>query len=49
MFVTLILGVFAGYYLDSRFHTGPWFTVIGSILGIIAGLYNLIKRFSKIK
>jgi F0F1-type ATP synthase assembly protein I len=43
--VTLLMGVFIGYQLDKRFSTSPWCTVGGATLGIIAGLYNFLKRF----
>ena len=32
-----------GYAFDHWRGTGPWGTVIGSMLGLVGGLYNLIK------
>lgn len=45
--VTLLLGVYGGYKLDQAKNTLPWFTLAGATLGLIAGLYNFLKRFLK--
>ena len=37
-----------GVYLDNKFYTNPWFTIIFFILGIIAGfrnIYTLVKKY----
>jgi len=33
-----------GYWIDSRFDSGPWGLVGGLILGFIGGLYNLVRQ-----
>jgi F0F1-type ATP synthase assembly protein I len=33
-----------GYWIDSRFKTGPWGILGGVIIGIVGGLYNLIRE-----
>jgi F0F1-type ATP synthase assembly protein I len=33
-----------GYWIDRRYGTDPWALVIGVILGLIGGLYNLVKQ-----
>jgi F0F1-type ATP synthase assembly protein I len=33
-----------GYWVDGRFGTRPWGTLIGVIIGIVGGLFNLIKE-----
>lgn len=32
-----------GYYLDRKWQTDPWLTLVGAVLGIGMGFYNLIK------
>jgi F0F1-type ATP synthase assembly protein I len=45
--VTLLVGLYVGYRLDVRKDTLPWFTLAGAAIGIVAGLYNFLKRFLK--
>jgi F0F1-type ATP synthase assembly protein I len=33
-----------GYWLDGRFGTAPWGLIAGVILGLVGGLYNLVKE-----
>jgi len=40
---TIVLMVYLGDWLDRKYGTGPRYTLIFSILGIFAGMYNLIK------
>ncbi len=42
-----IIGIFVGQWLDDKFETSPWLTVIFVILGFVAGsreMYLLLKR-----
>ena len=32
-----------GWWVDRRFETEPWGLLIGACLGIVGGLYNLIR------
>ena len=34
----------AGYWIDGRFGTGPWGILGGVAIGLIGGLYNLVKQ-----
>jgi F0F1-type ATP synthase assembly protein I len=34
----------AGYFWDRHFGTGPWGLLIGALLGLIGGMYNLIRQ-----
>ena len=36
-------GVIVGVWLDGRYGTGPWATIVGSVLGLVAGLVILIR------
>jgi ATP synthase protein I len=33
-----------GYWIDNRFETGPWGLVGGLVLGLVGGLYNLVRQ-----
>ena len=33
-----------GYWIDGRFGTRPWATLIGVVIGIVGGLYNLVRE-----
>lgn len=33
-----------GYWIDRRFATEPWGVVGGVVLGLVGGLYNLVKQ-----
>lgn len=45
--VSALAGLFAGYWLDNRFGTNPWFILAGSTVGIAAGLYNAVRQALK--
>ena len=48
MLVTILVGVFAGRYLDAYFFTEkPWFTIIFSLGSIAFALFALIKSLPK--
>ncbi len=32
-----------GMYLDQKWNTKPWLTLVGAIVGIIGGFYHFIK------
>ena len=33
-----------GYWIDRSFHTGQTWLIIGACLGIVGGMYNLIRQ-----
>lgn len=44
----ILVGVFAGRWLDSYFQTEPLFLIVGLLLGIAAGgygLFRLVRQF----
>ncbi|MGD9079163.1 MAG: AtpZ/AtpI family protein [Desulfobacterales bacterium] len=48
--LSIFIGLAVGIYLDRRFETSPWFTLIFLVIGIIAGFRNIamvIRRTRK--
>ncbi|UCD28740.1 MAG: AtpZ/AtpI family protein [Planctomycetota bacterium] len=41
---TIVVACLLGYWIDRRFESGPWGLVICSVLGIVGGLYNMIRQ-----
>lgn len=41
--ITVTVMVFVGVWLDDKFETTPILTVIFSLFGVFAGMYNFIK------
>jgi len=41
--LSVVAGLLVGDYLDDRFATGPWLSVIGLCLGFAGGIVNLIR------
>jgi F0F1-type ATP synthase assembly protein I len=33
-----------GYWIDRRYETAPWGVLIGVVLGLVGGLYNLVRQ-----
>lgn len=33
-----------GYWWDRHFETGPWGLIVGIVLGLVGGMYNLIRQ-----
>lgn len=47
--ITIVVMVFLGSWLDKKFQTGYWLTLVGGIVGISAGIYNLIKTVTDLE
>ncbi|MBI3752983.1 MAG: AtpZ/AtpI family protein [Deltaproteobacteria bacterium] len=48
MVAATFVGLYIGVYLDDKFSTKPWLTILFLIIGIIAGfrnIYTLVKRY----
>lgn len=48
--VAVCIGLFAGRWADRRWHTEPWLTLFGVLIGVVAGfreLYRLSKKAVK--
>jgi len=46
--VSIVIGLAFGLYLDKKFDTSPWLTLIFLVLGIIAGYRNIFREIKKI-
>jgi len=44
---TVIIMAFLGIWLDKKFDSGPYLTIICSAFGVFAALYNFIKSVLK--
>lgn len=49
MIVIIGVSVFLGITLDNAINTSPLFTIIFSVFGVFAGIYNLIRNVSKLE
>lgn len=45
---TILLMVFLGMWLDGKFDTSPYLTLVFSILGIFTGMYHFIKLVTRL-
>jgi ATP synthase protein I len=45
--LSIFIGLTVGIYLDRRFETSPWCTLIFLVLGIIAGFRNIAIAIRK--
>lgn len=45
--LAIFIGLAIGVYIDRRFDTSPWFTLIFIILGIAAGFRNIALAIKK--
>jgi ATP synthase protein I len=45
---TIVLMVFLGIWLDGKFDTSPYLTLVFSFLGIFTGMYHLIKSVTRL-
>ena len=44
--MTVLIGVFVGFWVDKRWGVSPWGLVGGSAAGFGLGLYNFIREFT---
>jgi F0F1-type ATP synthase assembly protein I len=41
--LSVVVGIFIGYYADKYFHTTPWLTLIFTCLGFVASIMRLLE------
>lgn len=41
--ISILLGVLAGSWLDSKFGTKPLFVIVGVILGVVVAVYGVYR------
>ena len=41
--LSTVIGMLGGQWLDSKLSTAPWLTILGLILGVVAGFRSLIR------
>ncbi|MHB8393604.1 MAG: AtpZ/AtpI family protein [Candidatus Dormibacteria bacterium] len=44
--ITVVTGVVAGVLLDQRFHTLPWLTLTGLVVGLVGGSLAVYRGLS---
>ena len=49
MVVSTFIGLAIGLYLDKKFETAPWLTIVFLIIGIIAGFRNIFREIKKLE
>lgn len=42
----ILVPALAGWWLDGKLHTAPWFVLLGFFLGLAAGFTHLFKTLS---
>jgi ATP synthase protein I len=49
--VIVVVGVITtlGYFLDRWLHTSPIFLIVFILVGVFAGVYNLIRKINKVE
>lgn len=49
MFIPIIGFTIVGVYSDNTFHTKPWFTVVGILIGVILAAILVIRQLKKVQ
>jgi len=44
--ISVVLGYFAGHWLDDRLNTGIIFTLIGVLLGLVAAVLSTVRAYN---
>ena len=46
---SMLIPVFLGWWMDTRFETEPWFMLLGIVLGMVMLITTLYKLIAEIK
>lgn len=46
---SLLISVLVGILLDKLFHTRPTFLIVMFVIGLAAGLYNLVRELRRLE
>jgi ATP synthase protein I len=44
----LMIGFGAGFWIDGRFGTKPWFSLLGFAVGLAAGILNVVRTMQAV-
>jgi F0F1-type ATP synthase assembly protein I len=42
----VVIGAGAGYFLDRRLHSSPWFALLLGVAGFAGGMYEVLRRLT---
>ena len=45
--LSTVIGMLGGRWLDSKLSTAPWLTILGLLLGVVAGTRSLLRTARK--
>jgi ATP synthase protein I len=45
--LSTVIGMLGGRWLDNKLSTAPWLTILGLLLGVVAGFRSLIRAARK--
>ncbi|OGO40910.1 MAG: hypothetical protein A2Z04_00225 [Chloroflexi bacterium RBG_16_57_9] len=43
----VIIPLLVGLWLDRRFDSAPWLTLVGMVIGILAGTFGVVRHFRR--
>lgn len=46
--ISVVVFFFIGYWLDGKFGTSPWLTIVGSVLGATGGLIKFLREATRL-
>jgi ATP synthase protein I len=49
MVATILVGLFGGRLMDNWLGTGPWFTLVGILLGMVSGFWATYKQVTDVE